>query len=456
MSIYSDNNDLGPAPINSVLIPVSTDKSTLSWDGNDATILGLLYETGRYYKNKGLFQTLLRDRAVALANGKLAIEDYNTVHFTSGAASDPRSFDDPCPPTVDRRQDYNDDIDLGSRKGTKLADLTNIPAEHKDTIILAKHCVEKEDANFLHSLTYVFGNVEPSEQLLEDADGSGLKFLQLLRDRGKAASPRDKALVATKFAGIVRDGVHGELTLDSFSSFLKSYKAARRNIAPSSRPSDEAEVEMISVIAVKDSASRELYELKTSASPPISLDQASTILLGMLRGRVRCEEIDQLSSGAKVAALASDAGAKAEAAGAGAGAASPAIAALAAAGLNPSSLSPEQLAALVSALAPPDPRLNGAGKVVVPRGPDGAPSRWVEGMAKCRCGIKGGKHLFKDCPKKKEKAEKAAKAQAEKEKALASELSSSGLSALTQDQLRSALAALITGTETAIPSNGSE
>ena len=69
--------------------------------------------------------------------------------------------------------------------------------------------MEKEDANFLHSLTYVFGNVEPSEQLLEDADGSGLKFLQLLRDRGKAASPRDKALVATKFAGIVRDGVHG-------------------------------------------------------------------------------------------------------------------------------------------------------------------------------------------------------------------------------------------------------
>ena len=24
--------------------------------------------------------------------------------------------------------------------------------------------------------------------------------------------------------------------------------------------------------------------------------------------------------------------------------------------------------------------------------------KWVEGMRTCRCGINGGKHLFKDCP----------------------------------------------------------
>ena len=103
--------------------------------------------------------------------------------------------------------------------------------------------------------------------------------------------------MTTKFASLVRDGVKGELTLSSFSSFLKAYKAARRNIAPSSRPRDEAEVEMITVIAVKDSASRELFELKTASAPPTDLDSAAKVLTDMLRGRVRCEEIDEIQSG---------------------------------------------------------------------------------------------------------------------------------------------------------------
>ena len=157
--------------------------------------------------------------------------------------------------------------------------------------------MEKEDSTFLHSLSYVFGNAEPSDTLLEKADGSGLAFLGILRDRGKKANARDKALVSAKFANLVRDGVKGELTLDSYTGYIKAYKAARRNIAPSSRPSDEAEVEMISVIAIKDSATRELFELKTITSPPSTMDAASDILTGMLRGRLRCEQIDQLASG---------------------------------------------------------------------------------------------------------------------------------------------------------------
>jgi hypothetical protein len=36
--------------------------------------------------------------------------------------------------------------------------------------------------------------------------------------------------------------------------------------------------------------------------------------------------------------------------------------------------------------------------VEVPRDSDGNITKWVEGMRTCRCGINGGKHLFKDCP----------------------------------------------------------
>ena len=34
----------------------------------------------------------------------------------------------------------------------------------------------------------------------------------------------------------------------------------------------------------------------------------------------------------------------------------------------------------------------------MPRDSDGNITKWVEGMRTCRCGINGGKHLFKECP----------------------------------------------------------
>ena len=64
---------------NNILQPVTTDKTSLSWDGNAATIAGILHETSKYYKRVGLFQPLLANRAVALSNGKLAIESPSSV-----------------------------------------------------------------------------------------------------------------------------------------------------------------------------------------------------------------------------------------------------------------------------------------------------------------------------------------------------------------------------------------
>ena len=56
-----------------ILIPVSSDKSALLWDGNPATILGLLFEVKRYYKRKGLFQTLFTHRAAPVSVGRQAV-----------------------------------------------------------------------------------------------------------------------------------------------------------------------------------------------------------------------------------------------------------------------------------------------------------------------------------------------------------------------------------------------
>ena len=86
-------------------------------------------------------------------------------------------------------------------------------------------------------------------------------------------------------------------------------------------------------------------------------------------------------------------------------------------------------------------------KVEVPRDAEGNLSKWVEGMALCKCGVGGGRHLFKDCPKAKEKKAKAAakkalaaEKKAAAERALAAEGAVPGPS---EEQLRAAFAAYL-------------
>ena len=87
--INDDNDSRTLSNSDSIIIPVTTDNSKLEWDGNPATIAGMLYEVERFYTRVGLFQVLISDRAVALSNGKLAIKEANTVLFVSGTAAAP-------------------------------------------------------------------------------------------------------------------------------------------------------------------------------------------------------------------------------------------------------------------------------------------------------------------------------------------------------------------------------
>ena len=77
--INDDNDSRTLSNSDSIIIPVTTDNNKLEWDGNPATIAGMLFEVERFFTRVGLFQVLISDRAVALSNGKLAIEEANTM-----------------------------------------------------------------------------------------------------------------------------------------------------------------------------------------------------------------------------------------------------------------------------------------------------------------------------------------------------------------------------------------
>ena len=425
----NDSNVESTAKTENSNIPVYPDGSRIIASGNDASISAELFEYNRWAKRNGKYALLLEHRAAALPNGVIAVESANTVLFMNGDLSDPpsptsrtptkHSFDNPCPPTADRFSRAN----AALATGTQVSSISTVPNSHALTVKVAPHVVANESSKLLSSLVHVFGDTDYAEEIIDDADGDGLKLLNALRERERNATAKDRALITAKHQRLIRDGIKGELHLESFTNYLKAYRRETRCVPPTSRLTNEAEVEMISLIATKDPGVREIYELKSTANDPKDLNAAASLLSGILRGRQRCEEIDEVVNGATndayVAPAAPPTPARAAGAPPAAAAATNALAALAAAGISPASLSPEQLAAVIEAVK--DPRKTSAGKdkdkdkdkPKIPRGPDGKPTRWVEGMAKCRCGINDGKHLFKDCPaEKKKKKEQAAAAAA--------------------------------------------
>jgi hypothetical protein len=91
--------------------------------------------------------------------------------------------------------------------------------------------------------------------------------------------------------------------MESLKNYIKEYKSIKRNVPEKSRQTNEAEVDMIDLIAVKDPSVREIYEYKRTANPPTSLDQAVALLNTILRGRARCDEIDEVNTATPTAGL---------------------------------------------------------------------------------------------------------------------------------------------------------
>ena len=277
------------------LVPVTSDGTPIIWtDDNDAHIEGLLHEVGKFYKRTGRFQSFFKQRATVLSNGKLAVDSLDCVSFIANKIKDGYSFENPCPPTAERVTAY----DVARRTtgtpvhGNKtLPTLTEIPDELKDTTVLSEHAVELEDSKLLTSLTHVFGHSISSDELIDEADGSGYKLLTALRKRAANANTKDKALVAAQYARVIRDGVPSgtELTFKTLKDYIKEYKAIKRNVPPTSRQSDAAEVDMIDLIAVKDPSVREIYDIKRAATPPTNLDSAvaKRVVLGMISWHTR-------------------------------------------------------------------------------------------------------------------------------------------------------------------------
>ena len=122
----ASDHELQPTDI---LVPLDIDKDRLHWDGNPAHIKGILHAIGQYWERMGLFQPFIKDRAVLLSNGKMAVDSIQAVKFVSSDHHDMTQYSitDPCPPSPARiTRAETSSISIKNPSGTKFVPLAAI------------------------------------------------------------------------------------------------------------------------------------------------------------------------------------------------------------------------------------------------------------------------------------------------------------------------------------------
>jgi len=388
-------------------VPLDITKNPMKWDGNNARILGLLHETWLYYERNGLFDAFIQKRAKVLSNGKICCETVNHVPFVMGVIKEEdRTLANMCPPGDERIAQVNAYRAALTPPESPVHAITTMPAAHAGDVIVQPLVIKAEGGKLLGSLYHVFGHAEPSQRLFRDAHGDPYALVRALLARAAAATPGDASVVLAEFETIRSNGIPGELDLAKISDFEIKYERAKTSLAPSSRPPEQAEVELINLIAFRDATIRESYALRTAASVPTDFHVAIEILKAILTSRRRAEELDAaMSDQSDQTGLAATR--------------QPSAPPPSSACTSPSSPPSADkiiaahiqtaLAAALEKLGVADPykpgdankkkgKKNGKGgkdgdKVKVPRNEDGRIKHWVDGMAKCKC---GGKHLYRD------------------------------------------------------------
>ena len=399
-------------------VPTDTDGIPIKWDGNPAYLEGALYEASEFYKRTGLFEALIADGAVALSNGKLAVDSLQAISLVSGVVTSPITHDffNPCPPTPERIIAF-DAAATAASSPKYAAPSGGIPAEISSTFITARYTVIKEDRAFYASLSSIVHDADILSTFCIKSNSSGRTLIPIMLAYAASANATEKALVTTELTNFVYKGLTGEINIETFNNHLKEYNIIVRRKPSASRPKEEETLEMLRNIMNKNPSTRELFELKCTVSPPSDLEAMITLIRSMLRVRKAAAQLDELTStggghlNALTAQQVKDLQKIPEAM----------RAPQANRDLN---FAVQQQKALLAAA---DPNMSGgrsggrgkgggrggdrgrdrgrgrgasgganpSDKVTPPKDEDGKITHWIEGMGLCSC---GNKHLYRDCP----------------------------------------------------------
>ena len=284
----------------STIVPTDMSGDTLTWEDNPAFLPGILYEAKRYYARTGHFEPLIHDGAVALPNGKLAIDNIDAILFIEKIIADPvaYNFDEPCPVTTQLRIDKHDAAAAaagGQDFATKKAALANQPAANNYTV--SKYTVQNKDRAFHESLLTMLRSSDVANEFTNASNGSGRRLISVMQQYANTASDTDKTLVTTELGNFLTKGYTGELDLAGFNAHYKLYNKLVQRKPQGTRPSENETMEMLKGIMHKDPNTRTLFEIKNEVANPGNVDDLVKLIRQMLRARKTAADLDNMTSG---------------------------------------------------------------------------------------------------------------------------------------------------------------
>ena len=195
MSSPSNTSDTTDYPI-----PKDRYGELITWDGNPASLAGIMFEINKWVNRTGNYKVLFENRAVPLSNGALAIDQPDSIQFIEKLLPNAAeySFYKPCPPTVQRLALYNmKALAATPRFATATPTNTPVPKEQSRAYIASGHKIDEQLRKLMGSMAHVFQDRDAASAMIDLCDGDGFKFLEHWRAEGAKAKPSDLALVTT-------------------------------------------------------------------------------------------------------------------------------------------------------------------------------------------------------------------------------------------------------------------
>ena len=226
MSSPSNTSDTTDYPI-----PKDRYGELITWDGNPASLAGIMFEINKWVNRTGNYKVLFENRAVPLSNGALAIDQPNSIKFIEKLLPNAAeySFYKPCPPTVQRLALYNmKALAATPRFATATPTNTPVPKEQSRAYIASGHKIDEQLRKLMGSMAHVFQDRDAASAMIDLCDGDGFKFLEHWRAEGAKAKPSDLALVTTLRDAAYSRGIPGELTYSSLNQSLKDFLKIER------------------------------------------------------------------------------------------------------------------------------------------------------------------------------------------------------------------------------------
>ena len=104
--------------------------------------------------------------------------------------------------------------------------------------------------------------------MISGSQGSGTRFLTLLRAEASKTKPQDRALVKSQFDSFVNKGHAGPLDLQFFNEHYRKFNKLLRVLPSAQRMSEEDTCEMINKLMFMDPNVATVFELKLEVNPP--------------------------------------------------------------------------------------------------------------------------------------------------------------------------------------------